>query len=353
VTGAFLVALLPCVAFGLYNTGLQANLALVALPLERVPGWRGDLLERAGVGHDPGSVLACALHGALWLLPLLFVSLIAGSLWERVFARVRGRELQPGLVLFATLFTLALPPSLPLWQAALGISFGVVVGKEIFGGTGRYVVHPMLVGLAFLYLSYPGRMKGDGIWVPVEGYGAATGLSLASAGGLDAVTASGTTWMQTFLGRVPGALGETSTLACLMGAAFLVLTRAASWRILLGALLGMAATARLLAWTSSPVLPAAALPWHWHLALGSFAFATVFIATDPVSGPMTQSGRWIYGLLIGFLIVMIRVGSPVHPEGTTLAILLANVFAPLIDHGVVRAHAMKRTRRAAASGGAT
>ena len=325
LTGAFLVALAPCFAFALYNTGYQANLAA---ELETV-GWRAGLLEFLDVGRATESVFACCVHGALYLLPLLAVSLVVGHFWERVFARFRKRELLPGLGLFATLFALSLPPTLPLWQAALGISFGVVVGKEIFGGTGRYVVHPVLVGLAFLTFTFPGEMRVETL-LPV-----------------------GATWTETFLGRIPGTLGETSTLACLVGAAFLIVARAASWRIMLGACLGMVATAYLLGWTSNPALTAAAWPWYWHLTLGSFAFATVFIATDPVSAAMTQTGRWVYGLLIGFLVVLIRVASPIHAEGTTLAILLGNVFAPLIDHGVVRLHVRKRLRRAPVRRGAS
>jgi len=351
VTGAFLLALLPCLAFALYNTGREANLALASMAVAPSTGWRDTVLIALGGGYDPESVLACLLHGALRLLPLLVVSLVAGSLWERVFARLRGRDLVPGVALFAVLFTLGLPPTLPLWQAALGMSFGVVIGKEIFGGTGRYVVHPSLVGLAFLYFSYPGRMKGEAVWVAVDGYTGATSLSLAAAGGAEAIAAGGITWTETFLGRMPGALGETSTLACLSGAAYLVLARAASWRIMLGALLGLAGTSALLAWTSGATIPPAALGWHWQLTLGSFAFVTVFVATDPVSAATTQRGRWIYGLLIGFLVVLIRVASPIHPEGTMLAVLLGNVFAPLIDDGVVRMHVRKRRRRLRASGG--
>jgi len=328
LTGAFLVALIPCLVFGLYNTGYHANLALAEQAAGTASGWRVSLLEAIGVGRDAGNVLACGLHGALFLLPLLLTSLAVGHFWERLFAHLRARALVPGLTLFATLFTLALPPALPPWQAALGFSFGIVVGKEIFGGTGRYVFHPVVVGLAFLTVTFPGRMKAA------------------------ALTAVDVTWIETFLGRVPGALGETSTLACLVGASYLVLKRAASWRIMLGACLGATATAQLLGWTSSAVLPVAALPGYWHLTLGSFAFAAIFLATDPVSAPMTQTGRWIHGILIGFLIVLIRVASPVHPEGTTLALLLGNVFAPLIDHGVVRLHVRQRLRRAAVRGGA-
>jgi len=353
LTGAFLVALLPCAAFGVYNTGYQANRALAALGEEHVAGWRGEVLDVLGVGVGAGSVLACVVHGALFLLPLFVTILVVGGFWERLFARVRVRALQPGLMLFALLFTLGLPPTFPLWQAALGASFGLVVGREVFGGMGRYVVHPVLVGLAFLVVTYPGGMRGDTVWVPVDGAVVESALGLASAGGLDALRAGGVTWLDTFLGRIPGASGGTSAAACLFGAVLLLVARAASWRILAGILVGAVVTASLFRWSASPVLPAATIPWTWHLTLGSFAFATVFLATDPVTAATTQAGRFLYGLLIGFLIIVIRVASPVHPEGTTLAILLGNVFAPLIDHAVVRAHVGRRSRRRRARGGAS
>jgi Na+-transporting NADH:ubiquinone oxidoreductase subunit B len=345
VTRAVLVALVPGLAVGLYNTGYQANHALALLGLETIEGWRGTVLVALGVGYDEAAVPACVLHGALYFLPLFGVALVTGALWERVFAVLRKRRASTGLVLVAALFTLSLPPTLPLWQAVLGMSFGIVVGREIFGGTGRNVIHPALAGLAFLYFSYPAAMKGDGVWVAVAGYPGATALAVAAAGGLEAITEAGTSWSQSFFGRIPGALGQTSTVACLLGAAYLIHARVASWRIMLGALLGLSATALLLGWTSSAAFPVARLPWYWHLSLGSFAFGTIFLATDPVTSPATDAGRWIHGLLIGFLVVLIRAANPLHPEGTMLAILLGSIFAPLIDHGVVRVNVRRRRRR--------
>ena len=209
----------------------------------------------------------------------------------------------------------------------------------------------MLVGLAFLTFAYPEQMRGEGVWVPVDGVAVPAALNVAAVGGLGALEASGVTWTEAFLGRTPGSWGETSALACVLGGAWLVLRRAASWRILAGVLVGTVATATLLSFTSGDVLPSATLPWRWHLCVGSLAFGAVFLATDPVTSAETQLGRWVYGALIGFLAVVIRVASPVHVEGTMLAILLGNVFAPLIDHGVVRLHVRRRLGRSASIGG--
>ena len=351
VTGAFLVALLPCVGFGLYGTGLQIELALAEHGGGLTPGWRGSLFERFGLAHDAESLAACTVLGALHMLPLLLVCLATGAFWERLFARLRHRDRLPGLALFATLFTLCLPPTLPLWQAALGFSFGLVMGKEVFGGLGRYVVHPVLVGLAFLYTAWPDAVTAAAVHLPVEGLDLPSDLELAASGGLAAITARGVTWGQSFLGTVPGNLGEASALACLCGAAILLVARAASWRILAGALLGTFFATRFFAWTSGATVPAASLPWHWHLVLGSSAFALVFLATDPVTSATTQAGRWIQGLAVGSLIVLIRVASPAHADGAALALLLGNVFVPVIDHAVVQIHVARRARRLRAAGG--
>jgi len=242
------------------------------------------------------------------------------------------------------LFTLTLPPSIPLWQVALGISFGVVIGKEIFGGTGKNFMNPALVGRAFLFFAFPAQMSGDSVWVPVDGYSGATPLSLAATGGMQAIAAADISWWQAFLGSLPGSLGSTSALACLLGAAFLIYTRIASWRIIGGVFLGMLLTSLIVNVIdgSNPML---AMPWYWHLVLGGFAFGMVFMATDPVSAPMTDAGRWFFGLLIGFMTVVIRVFNPAFPEGIMLAILFANIFAPLIDYFVIQLNIRRRQRR--------
>jgi Na+-transporting NADH:ubiquinone oxidoreductase subunit B len=232
-----------------------------------------------------------------------------------------------------------------LWQVALGMSFGVVVGKEIFGGTGRNFLNPAVTGLAFLYLAYPNAMAGDPLWNGIGGYGGASIFGQVAALGMDAVGQAGITWWQAFLGRLPGRFGETSTLACLLGAAVLIATGAASWRIMAGALLGLIGTAVLFNLAGGGGSPIFAMPWTWHLVLGGFAFGAVFLATDPVSAAATDTGRWLYGLLFGFMVVLIRVANPVHPDGVVFAVLFANVFAPLIDYGVVWANIRRRARR--------
>jgi len=331
---------------GMYNVGHQADLALQAMGLPG-EGWRIELLRAIGVGVDPDSVTACVLHGALYFLPIYFVTMAAGGLWEVVFAAIRNHEVNEGFLVTSILFALTLPATVPLWQVALGISFGVVVGKEVFGGTGKNFLNPALVGRAFLFFAYPGQMSGD-IWVPVDGYTGATALSLAASGGLDAIHAAGITWRDAFIGNIRGSIGETSALACLLGAAFLVYTRVASWRIMLGVLFGMIATTLLFNVIAPAGQPYYTVPWYWHAVLGGYAFGLVFMATDPVSAAMTDKGRWIYGLLIGFMVSLVRVVNPAYPEGMMLAILFGNALAPLIDYGVVQANVRRRARRDAA-----
>ena len=247
--------------------------------------------------------------------------------------------------MIALLFTLTLPPTIPLWQVAIGISFGVVIGKEIFGGTGKNFVNPVLAGRAFLYFAYPAQIAGDSVWTVVDGFTGATPLGLASAGGINNIAATNITWSQAFLGQIQGAIGETSTLACLLGGAFLVYTGIASWRIIAGGLIGMIMTAVLFNFIGNESNPMVTIPWYWHLVLGGFAFGIMFLATDPVTSATTNTGRWLYGLLIGILIVVIRIANPTIPECTMFAILLANIFAPLIDYIVIQANIMRRRQR--------
>jgi Na+-transporting NADH:ubiquinone oxidoreductase subunit B len=310
-------------------------------------GWRVELLQALQLGVDPGSVTACLLHGALYFLPIYIVTMAAGGLWEVVFAATRNHEVNEGFLVTSMLFALTLPPAIPLWQVALGISFGVVVGKEVFGGTGKNFLNPALVGRAFLFFAYPGEMSGD-VWVAVDGYTGATALALASTGGVEAIQAAGISWTDAFVGNIPGSIGETSALACLAGALFLVYTGVASWRIMVSVLLGMVLTTLLFNAVGSPDNPFYEVPWYWHAVLGGYAFGLVFMATDPVSAAMTDTGRWIYGLLIGFMVSLIRVVNPAYPEGMMLAILFGNALAPLIDYGVVRANVKRRARRNAA-----
>jgi len=341
------LALLPCLLMALYNTGYQANSALDQLGIKTGLGWRGSVLNALGLGFNPASVSAAVCHGTLYVLPIYAVTAVTGSLWERLFAMLRNRPVTEGCMLTALLLTLSLPPTIPVWQAALGISFGIVVGKAVFGGTGTNVLNPALAGLAFLYFAYPHQMTGDAVWTAVDGFSGATPLSVAARGGLEALAESDISWAQSFFGQVQGSLGETSTLACLLGAVFLLSTRVASWRIMLGVLVGMLASVFFFNQLRSDTSPLSGLPWYWHLTLGSFAFGTVFMATDPVSAAMTDTGRWIYGVLIGFMIVLTRVANPAHPEGVMLAILFGNIFAPLIDYCVMWANIRRRARRSA------
>jgi len=350
------IAVTPCVLMALWNTGYQANLALTDLGLSSAAGWRGALLGAAGIGHNPENALACAIHGLLYFLPIYAVTLVVGGIWEVIFALVRRHEVNEGFFVTSILFTLILPPDIPLWQVALGISFGIVIGKEVFGGTGKNILNPALVGRAFLYFAYPAEISGDRVWVAVDAYtGAtplavdaytrATPLAVAAENGVNGIVTAGTSWIQAFLGVMPGSLGETSTLACLIGGAFLIYTGIASWRIVVGVFAGMLVTAYLFNGVAEPGNPMYAMQWYWHLVLGGFAFGMVFMATDPVTAAETDAGRWIFGILIGIATVLIRVTNPAFPEAIMMAILFANVFAPIIDHCVIWANRRRRRKR--------
>ena len=338
------VATLPCILMALWNTGYQANTAMAAMGIESVPGWRGWILDSLGVGHDAGNLVANMFHGLLYFLPMYIMTLLAGGLWEVLFAGVRNHEVNEGFLVSSMLYTLTLPPNTPLWMVALGISFGVVIGKEVFGGTGKNFLNPALTGRAFLFFAYPAAMSGDAVWTAVDGFSGATALSLAASGGVEAITSSGITLWQAFIGQIQGSIGATSTLGCLLGALFLIYTRVASYRIIFGVFLGMFLTSGLLNLVGSDTNPMFAMPWYWHLSLGGFAFGMVYMATDPVSAAMTNTGRWIFGFVVGFMTVLIRVINPAFPEGIMLAILFANIFAPLIDYFVIQADVARRKR---------
>ena len=340
------VALLPVVFMALWNTGYQANVAMLEMGLGSAPGWRGAVVFVLGADYDPNSAWDNLTHGAAYFLPVLLVAAIVGGLWQVLFASVRRRPISEGIFVTSLLFSLTLPPGIPLWQVALGISFGVVIGQEVFGGVGRNVLHPALVAWAFVFFSYASEMSGDTVWVAVDGFTHATPLMAINAGDATAVMATfDLTWWEAFLGSTPGAMGETSTLACLVGAALLVLTGIASWRILLSALVGAAACVALFATLGDESNPLFAIPLHWHLVVGGFAFGLVFLATDPVASAQTNAGRWIYGFLVGSLAILIRVANPGYPEGVMLAILLGSIFAPLIDWFVEQVNIRRRQAR--------
>ncbi|MDB3985532.1 NADH:ubiquinone reductase (Na(+)-transporting) subunit B [Pseudomonadales bacterium] len=329
---------------GMYMVGHNATVAMQDLGIPALEGWRGLIISLMA-GYDPNSLWDCFVYGAVFYVPIYAVTFVVGGLWEVLFAVKRGHEVNEGFFVTSILFSLTLPATIPLWQVAIGISFGVVVGKEIFGGTGKNFLNPALTGRAFLYFAYPAQISGDAVWTAVDGYSGATALSLAAAGGLEGVMASGMTWWDAFLGNIQGSVGEVSTLAIFIGGAVLLTTRVASWRIMAGVFLGMTATSLMFNWIGSDTNPMFALPWHWHLVLGGFAFGMVYMATDPVSAAMTNTGRWWYGALIGVMCVLIRVVNPAFPEGMMLAILFANLFAPLFDWSVVRANVRRRLAR--------
>jgi Na+-transporting NADH:ubiquinone oxidoreductase subunit B len=323
---------------------------MAALGMTEGEGWRYWIMNLLGISYDANSVFSNMFHGLLYFLPMYIVTLVAGGVFEVIFAAVRNHEVNEGFLVSSMLYTLTLPPSTPLWMVAIGIIFGVVLGKEVFGGTGKNFLNPALTGRAFLYFAYPAAMSGDAVWTAVDGYSGATPLSLAASGGVEAIESAGYSWSQTFFGIMPGSIGETSTLAILIGAAFLIYTRVANYRIIFGVFLGMLVTTLLFNLISSDTNPMFDVPWYWHMTIGGLAFGMVFMATDPVSAAMTNKGRWIYGALIGFMAVLIRVVNPAFPEGIMLAILFGNIFAPLIDHFVVQANVKRRLQRSEING---
>jgi Na+-transporting NADH:ubiquinone oxidoreductase subunit B len=340
------VCTFPVIFFGMWNIGYQANTAFAANPetLAAQDHWRMALI-RMLAGVDPSSIWDNIVHGAVWFLPIYIVTFVVGISWEMLFASIRKHEVNEGFFVTSVLFALTMPPSIPLWQVALGISFGVVIAKEVFGGTGKNFLNPALAGRAFLYFAYPAQSSGDAVWTVVDGFTMATPLGNAAGGGVDAIVGSGVSWMKAFLGVVPGSVGETSTLIILIMGCVLVISKISSWRIISGVLLGMIATSLLLNVIGSKTNPMFAMPWYWHLVLGGFAFGMVFMSTDPVSAAMTNTGKLIFGALIGVMVVLVRVVNPAFPEGIMLAILFGNLCAPLIDFFVIQANVKRRLRR--------
>ena len=334
-------AAFPAMFYGMWNLGFQATDVMAAGA--SVEGWRGWLIELLG-GYDASSLWHCFWYGAVFFLPIYLVTFVVGGFWEVLFAMKRGHEVNEGFFVTSILFALICPPDIPLWQVAMGISFGVVIGKEVFGGTGKNFLNPALTGRAFLYFAYPAQLSGDTVWVAVDGYTAATPLSIVASDGMAALQTQ-ISWMDAFLGSIPGSVGETSTLAIFIGGLILLASRIASWRIVAGVFLGMVALSSLFNMVGSETNPAFAMPWYWHLVTGGFAFGMIFMATDPVSAAMPNSGKWAFGILIGLMTVLIRVVNPAFPEGIMLAILFANLFAPLMDHFVVQANIKRRLAR--------
>lgn len=326
------IALIPAIIMGIYNTGYQMLLA------QKMPI---DFWHAIGLG-------------AMKVLPIIIVTYMAGGVWEVVFAVLRKHEINEGFLVTGILYALTLPPTMPLWQVAVGISFGVIFGKEIFGGTGMNVFNPALVSRAFVFFAYPASMSGSNVWVAVDGYTQATPLAVAAAtpkgaSVLEALQHAGYDFNNMLMGFIPGSIGETSALACWIGLAFLLITRVASWRTVAGCTLGLLVMSGVFYLIQGPTkLAFFGLPPYFHLVMGGFAFGSVFMATDPVSSAATNTGRWIYGFFIGVLTVLIRVVNPAYPEGVMLSILFMNAFAPLIDHFVVENHIKNRMKRSKA-----
>ncbi len=337
------VALVPCILMAMFNTGYQANMAIASMGVSP-EGWRADIIMALGLGFDSQNVIHNFVYGFLYFFPVFLVTQLAGGFWEMLFASVRGHEINEGFLVTGMLFPLTLPPTIPLWQVAVGISFGVVIGKEVFGGVGKNFLNPALTARAFLFFAYPAQISGDFVWTAVDGFSGATALSIAANGGQEALAAA-ISWQDAFLGLVQGSMGETSTLACLLGAVILIATGIGSWRVMLGMVVGAGSLAWLLHGVGSN--PMFSISPAWHLVMGGFAFGCVFMATDPVSAAMTNRGRYIYGALIGVMSILVRSINPAFPEGVMLAILFGNVFAPLIDYYVVKANIKRRMQRCA------
>ncbi|MDR2065881.1 MAG: NADH:ubiquinone reductase (Na(+)-transporting) subunit B [Prevotellaceae bacterium] len=320
-----IIALMPAMLFGMWNTGYQHFLS---------------------VGKDAGFV-DMFFYGFLKVLPLIAVSYAVGLAIEFASAQIRGHEVNEGYLVTGMIIPLIMPVDVPLWILALSVIFAVIIGKEIFGGTGMNIWNPALLSRAFVFFAYPSKISGDKIWIAglenaqnvADGFSGATPLSYAAANEIDKLPDT----VDMFLGIIPGCIGETSTLAILLGAAILIFTGIASWKIMLSTVAG-ALFAGFLAnmFGGTPYLE---MPAWQHLIMGGFAFGAVFMATDPVTSSQTETGKWIYGFLIGIVAIIIRLFNPGFPEGMMMAILLMNTFAPLIDHCVIQSNVKKRLKR--------
>ncbi|MBD3869347.1 MAG: NADH:ubiquinone reductase (Na(+)-transporting) subunit B [Acidobacteria bacterium] len=342
------VALMPIVVFAMYNTGYQSHLAMAegAVPLDV---WQNAVFGALGLQHTT-AFLPSFVYGALFFLPVFIVGFAVGGGIEVVFAIIRKHEVNEGFFVTGFLLPLTLPPTIPLWQVVLGVAFGVVIGKEIFGGTGMNILNPALTARAFLFFAYPAAISGDTPWLAanfsqVDGFSGATLLSKAAVepGALGALGSE--QWMDSFLGFITGSMGETSALLCLIGAVILILTRIGAWQTMAGVVVGTIGMSMLLNGIGSETNPMFSVPFYWHMVLGGWAFGTVFMATDPVSSAFTSKGKMIYGLGIGTLVVLVRVVNPAYPEGMMLAILFMNLFAPVIDHFFIKANIKRRLAR--------
>ena len=312
-----LIALIPCFLFGTWNIGFQHFSS---------HGEVATLMQNFG-------------YGLMKILPLYIVSYVVGLGIEIIFAQVRKEEVNEGFFVTGFLIPLIMPADVPLWMLAIAVAFAVIIGKEVFGGSGMNIVNPALLARAFMFFSYPSKMSGDGIWIAEKGdaISGATPLgTLLNGGGVEQLPSV----MDMFIGTIPGSVGETSKIAILLGALFLIVTGVASLRIILSTFVGAAAVGLLFT-----AIGVSDVPFYYHFLMGGFMFGAIFMATDPVTAAQTNCGKIIYGFLIGAMAVLIRVANPGYPEGMMLAILLLNVFAPLIDYCVVAMNISKRKKR--------
>ncbi|MCK0514066.1 NADH:ubiquinone reductase (Na(+)-transporting) subunit B [Anaerobiospirillum sp. NML120448] len=353
-------AVFPAMIYGWFNVGDQTIMALSTMDNGAEVASTSYALFSAdyhyaivqmlggSLGADAG-VCSKFLIGFVYFLPIYITVFVVGAFWEVLFCLVRGHEVNEGFFVTSILFALIVPPTIPLWQAALGITFGVVIGKEVFGGTGRNFMNPALTGRAFLFFAYPANISGTNCWVPVDGFSGATPLAQWAEGGEAALVntlGEKITWMDAFIGNIPGSLGEGSTLMIILGAVMIVGLGIASWRIMAGILLGAFLCSSIFNAVGSDTNYMFSMTFIWHLVLGGFAFGTVFMATDPVSSSFTEGGKWAFGILIGVMVVLIRTVNPAYPEGMMLAILFANCWAPLFDYLATNRNIKRRLARA-------
>jgi Na+-transporting NADH:ubiquinone oxidoreductase subunit B len=337
------LAMVPCILMALFNTGYQIH-RTVEQGGTLLDTWQTAAFMALGFAPESASVVACLAHGSLYFFPIMLVSYAAGGLCEVIFALVRKHEINEGFLVTGMLIPLILPATIPYWQVALGTAFGVVIGKEIFGGTGMNFLNPALTTRAFLFFAYPAQISGD-VWTAAAPADATSGATWLAAYAEGAGHPAGLTLWDAVVGLVPGSMGETSFLAALLGAAILLVTRIGAWQTMLGVVVGTLLMALGLNALPSSTNPMLELPFYWHFVLGGWAFGTVFMATDPVTSAFTHVGRLVYGFGIGVLCVLIRCVNPAYPEGMMLAILFMNMFAPLIDHYVVEANKRRRAAR--------
>ncbi|MBY6082768.1 MULTISPECIES: RnfABCDGE type electron transport complex subunit D [Ruegeria] len=342
----FIIATLPCWLIGMWNLGEQIAVGMHIAGIDNLPGWRAALIEGIGLSIDPESLVSNWLHGFLYFLPVFLTALIVGAFWEIVFAARRGRPLDEGVLCIAWIFALILPPTVTFFQVVYGMTAAMIVGKAVFGGTGRYLVSPVILGVCILFFSYSSVLHGPDVWIPLPGYQEPTTLELAILeGGVPALTAVDYSWWLLFVGNQPGPFGVTSVLGCLLGAVYLLATGSASWRIMAGSLAGLIISVVLIALIAPADQAALQTPWYWHVVLGGWAFGTVFLATDPTAAATTRPGRWAFGFLMGVVTIIVRLTNPAYFEGVIFAILLASTFAPLCDHFVVERNIKRRQAR--------